>query len=377
MAGLGGREVEVAVGLERLAELVAAGSLPARRAGDEREVLVGGGLVVKGRQAERQRGLEFPCRAPVVGVFVAFHAALEVLLGAAFLACRGGRLARRGGPQLRRRRGGGRGRTLLRRRARGRRGFLRGGRCARRAQQRQCNGDRSAVLGGRVDRHSNLCLIRTLPFARSSTVWRCGGKAVLRISIVCLPGGSRSSLSGGVMPVLRPSMYTSPHGVTAKPRRASATGFAAGAAAGAGVATTAAGAPAPLASAGNSPVAGAAEAGGVSGCRSWVATAATGTGRGAFPEAIAPAATASSSAAGTPKRTNGLRHPRRSGAGSPPDAAVTRYSAPSSAARSISAVESPCCAAVGRFFAAAAPKASRGPTSASWRRSADISRALW
>ena len=57
MAGLGGREVEVAVGLERLAELVAARALPARRAGDEREVLVRGGLVVEGRQAERQRGL--------------------------------------------------------------------------------------------------------------------------------------------------------------------------------------------------------------------------------------------------------------------------------------------------------------------------------
>src|SRR5262249_57739644 len=81
-------------------ELVAARARAARRAGDEREVLVRGGLIGEDRQPERQRRLELPRRVLVVAVLVAFHAALEVLLGAAFLARRGGRFARRGGPIL-------------------------------------------------------------------------------------------------------------------------------------------------------------------------------------------------------------------------------------------------------------------------------------
>ena len=86
MPGLGRREIEGAVGVQRLSELVAAWPLPSRSAGDEREVLVRVRLVAECRQLEVERRLELPRSRVVVAVLVALDAALELLLGTAFLA---------------------------------------------------------------------------------------------------------------------------------------------------------------------------------------------------------------------------------------------------------------------------------------------------
>src|SRR5687767_2658245 len=64
------------------------------------------------------------------------------------------------------------------------------------------------------------CWIFTASPGFTSTRATCAGKVVLRISMVCGPGETSSTRSGGLTPRLLPSTSTSPHGATASSRRA-------------------------------------------------------------------------------------------------------------------------------------------------------------
>ena len=63
------------------------------------------------------------------------------------------------------------------------------------------------------------CWILTASPASTSMRATCAGKVELRISIVCGPGGTSSTRSGGLRPRLLPSTSTSPQGATASSRR--------------------------------------------------------------------------------------------------------------------------------------------------------------
>src|ERR671930_1664172 len=90
---------------------------------------------------------------------------------------------------------------------------------ARRQYGRECNNYKHS------NHHRNLCLIFTACPAFTSTRRTWLGKVELRISIVCEPVEISSFLSGGLMPRLRPSTSTSPHGVTASSIRPTGSAF--------------------------------------------------------------------------------------------------------------------------------------------------------
>src|SRR6267142_2281264 len=187
MAGLRRSELELRVDGQRLAELLAAGPLAAHGAVNEGEVLVRVGALAVG-QAEVDGALQVARCLGVPAVLVLAQAARE-RAGAL------GGLENVRDPQV-----------------------VPDGRVGTAREGEETND------GQRRKSHRKRCRIFTASPAFTSTRSTRAGKVELRISMVCMPGATSSTRSGGLTPRRLPSTSTSPQGATASSRRPAPAG---------------------------------------------------------------------------------------------------------------------------------------------------------
>src|SRR5690349_11696062 len=185
MTGFGRRKLEVGIGAQRLAELVAARALALRRAVDEREMLVRV-RAIRVIQPEVEGGLQAAGRFRILATIVLPQPEPERAVAIVDVERRAELIAK----------------------------VAHGLRAAPRQCHQQPDGDEDAHS------HRKRCRILTASPALSCTFSTCAGKVELRISTVCSPGATSSTRSGGLTPRLLPSTSTSPQGATASSTRA-------------------------------------------------------------------------------------------------------------------------------------------------------------